>query len=442
MDKKLFLLAGAALALTACSNEEPVAINNGNAIGFRTAVSSRAQEFTTDDLKSFKVTALTQTGDAYFTAVDFNIGEGDDQTFHSNPVYFWPMQDKLDFIAYTNVGESSEDTEDKMTVTVERKGEGEEAATTLTIENFKPADAIADQTDLIVASTINQGQPQKATDGIALTFNHMLSQIEVKAKNGNENYTFEVTGVRIGGVAKKGTLTYTDANGAKWATVRDASTNKFPEDANPVNYDIEFKDAVTLKSEESQLTKVVSNEGGTATVAEGEGEGDTEDVASATDAYDNAMLVPQQLVAWVPDLTTRSYDKGSYLAVKVKITMAGSNTQIYPEVSDGEGADDHAWVAVPIDTQWEAGKKYIYTIDFTKGAGRVDPEKEDNTGKYKAGDEILGSEIYVSVATVNTWVDNTEVDGNKKNPAIDVPVSGETTTVTDETETETPEVTE
>ncbi len=97
---------------------------------------------------------------------------------------------------------------------------------------------------------------------------------------------------------------------------------------------------------------------------------------------------------------------GGGLAVKVKITTA-AGARVYP-VSPNV---DYDWVAVPINTNWEAGKKYIYTLDFSNGAGKVDPEKEVDPSvpedHYEPGDNILGGAIKFTV-NVTGWTDQPE----------------------------------
>ena len=120
----------------------------------------------------------------------------------------------------------------------------------------------------------------------------------------------------------------------------------------------------------------------------------------ATDG-NNAMLIPQQLTAWTPDSDKTNTKKGAYIAVKVNITTA-SGARIYPDASVGE----YDWVAVPVGTNWVAGQKYVYTLDFSNGAGRVDPEKPDPTDPdpFEPGEPILGDPIKFTV-TVTPWVD-------------------------------------
>ena len=86
--------------------------------------------------------------------------------------------------------------------------------------------------------------------------------------------------------------------------------------------------------------------------------------------------------------------------------------QVYPK--DATQDTQCGWTAVAIPTlKWESGKKYIYNLDLTFGAGVVDPVQPnpDGTDIVKPGepgkdpgkgDEILGKEIFFKV-DVKTW---------------------------------------
>ena len=113
----------------------------------------------------------------------------------------------------------------------------------------------------------------------------------------------------------------------------------------------------------------------------------------------NAMLIPQQLVAWTPESDKPNTKKGAYLAVKINI-VTKDGAQIYP-ATQGE----YDWAAVAIDTNWKPGKKYVYTLDFSNGAGKVDPEKPTPvvpTDPFNPGEDILGSPIKFTV-DVTPW---------------------------------------
>jgi hypothetical protein len=107
---------------------------------------------------------------------------------------------------------------------------------------------------------------------------------------------------------------------------------------------------------------------------------------------DNAMLIPQELVAWDAENDKTNAKKGAYLSVYAQIETA-EGSRVYPNV---EGMD-YAWLAVPIDTKWEAGYKYVYTLDFTNGAGYSDPLDGPNTGE-----QVLGGPIKFTM-DVNPW---------------------------------------
>ena len=107
---------------------------------------------------------------------------------------------------------------------------------------------------------------------------------------------------------------------------------------------------------------------------------------------DNAMLIPQQLVAWDAENDKTNTKKGAYLSVYAQIETA-EGSRVYPNVDGME----YAWLAVPIDTKWEAGYKYVYTLDFTNGAGYSDPLDGPDTGGT-----VLGGAIKFTM-DVNPW---------------------------------------
>lgn len=77
--------------------------------------------------------------------------------------------------------------------------------------------------------------------------------------------------------------------------------------------------------------------------------------------------------------------------------------RVYPSVGE------YDWVAVAVNTKWEPGQKYVYTLDFSNGAGKVDPEKPmpGPTDPFKPGEDVLGSAIKFTV-TVTPWTSASE----------------------------------
>lgn len=343
MKTQLFLIAGAVLALASCSKDETTGINHGNAIDFRAAMQTRASETTTANITNFFVTALDKANANYFTDAEFT---KQNSTFISDPVYYWPSDgSELSFFAYSP---SKDELGGTLTIDKDSK----------TLADFAPAAAIADQKDFIAATAT--GSKADEGSGVHLAFGHKLAQIEIKAKNTNEGYVYKVQGVRIGKPVSKATF---DFGTSAWAPGSDKS-----------NYE------ATYAGSEKTLTATAAS------------------LMAA--ANDNAMLIPQQLTKWDSENDKTNTAAGAYLAVKVQITTA-AGARVYPAAAVG----DYDWIAIPVDTKWEAGSKYVYTLDFSNGAGFVDPEKPepvDPTDPFKPGDPILGSPIKFTV-DVTPW---------------------------------------
>lgn len=335
-------MAMTAMLIASCSSDDVVSTNTGRAIDFRTSVGTRGTETTTANIDKFWVTAIDDNKANYFSKQEYK-KEG--EFFTSTPLYYWPVG-TLNFFAY-----SPSETDLGATVTINKK--------TKTLADFSPAAKIADQKDFVTA-TATGTKAANETKGVELKFAHQLSQIEIKAKNTNTGYVYKVVGVRIGKPVSKGTFTF-GAN--TWALT---TTEK-------ANYAVEYTtDPKTLTAEATTMM-------GT--------------------ANDNAMLLPQQLTAWTPETDKANTNKGAYIALKIQITTK-DGARVYP------AKGDYDWAAVAINTNWEAGKKYVYTLDFSKGAGKVDPEKPqpvDPTDPFKPGEDILGGPIKFKV-TVTDWI--------------------------------------
>lgn len=347
MKKQLFLTAMAALVMVSCSEENVLDTNRGNAIDFRAAMATRAQETNTANMSSIYVTALDARNENLFSDQLFS---KNGNFFTSTPAYYWPGDgSNLTFYAYSP---SKTDLGGMLTITSASKQ----------LTDFSPQATINSQKDFVTAKAT--GNKTNETSGVQLQFEHRLVQIEVKAKNANEGYVYKVKGVRIGKPVSKGTF--------------DFETNAWSLDTEKTNYEADCDDEKTLASSPVSIMK--------------------------TDG-DNAMLIPQQLTAWVATDKTNAAE-GAYLAVKVKITTK-AGARVYPVATNA----DYDWVAVPIGTNWVAGNKYVYTLDFSNGAGKVDPEKvEDPThpeDNYKPGDDILGEAIKFTVS-VTDWTDQPE----------------------------------
>ncbi|MDE6556830.1 MAG: fimbrillin family protein [Duncaniella sp.] len=355
MKSSAFLLAFSALLLASCSQDEPVAVNDSSAISFRPALGSRATETTNSNLSKFYVTSFldgdTKNASVYFTDIQFD--KGNDGYFTSAKPYYWPGDNStLAFYAYSP---SQDELGADITMT----------ATDKKLENFAVADSIADQVDFITSYGTGNRKDNE-TAGLELTFSHRLSQVEVRAKSENPNYTVQVRGVRIGRPQYMGTF--------------DFATNEWTLD--------DWHDTAVYTSQCDTVTL-------------------TKNAVSVMGNAGNAMLMPQQLVAWDYKNDPDNVARQAYLSVYIRITDP-DGSQIYPFPHDTykdtfTGADhrQYGWASIPIDTKWEQGKKYVYTLDFTQGAGVVDPD--DPT----PGVPVLGDPIKFNVNVLN-WEEEDE----------------------------------
>ena len=197
-----------------------------------------------------------------------------------------------------------------------------------TLTDFVPFENAAAQQDFVYAKSTGNNATN-GTSGVEMNFQHALTEISVAAKNSNTAYTVKVTGVKLGNVKTKGTFTFpSTANSATSWTPSNATTDVG-------SYETTWSNATVLTSSVSTL--------------------DESNVAF--------MLLPQQL-----EKSEKAYEK-AYLALKVNITMQGGKV-----IHDG-------WAYIGLNTNWEMGKHYTYTLDFSDGAGQDEEGNQLISGK-------------------------------------------------------------
>lgn len=368
--KKNFLFAAVALAaMTSCSNDEVVNVNNGDAISFRASLDkaiSRGAETNLQNLGAFNVTAVGNDKN-YFT----NLGvTSDDQgsNWKTGSTYYWPSFE-LEFLAY-----APQELSNKVTLSTTDKK----------ITNFSPEQIVANQKDVVVAYNTGTREANES-HGVSLNFKHILSQIAVQAKCPNPNIKIEVKGIRIVNVATSANFTFpTSPTTTEYVLSQNQwsewSGNDIPQNA----YKIEGNKDVVL----------------------------TDTPQSLMFGTNNFMLIPQKLTPWGKNNTSM----GAYLSVLCRISSKDGDNEVllYPLATTENSKEGvYAYSAVAIDTNWEPGKKYTYTLTFCGddgGAGRIDPNPDtDNPaidpnpipGKEK-GELILGKPIKFTVS-VDPW---------------------------------------
>lgn len=391
-------LAGLLLA-TACSNDEVKLARAANEISFNTCV-SRATVTTTDNLASFKVWANASGFDNQIINGKVATKPAGKDYFTLTEAVLWP-QDVAQLDVYALAPSD-------LTATFNSNGP--------TISGFEPDTDPAKQKDLIVAY-----KEAMRSDGtsIDLIFHHALSQIEVKAIKAAEGGSSDVKetkhvmikGAWIVNVVGKGTLAFTkDAtNYMSWSA-----------DGGKTQYGLEYSSVQTLDHESSSL------------------------LASGLNSS-NLLLVPQQLATWDLNSSTdkpANSGKGAYILVLCRVEAEHDGTthvgddaisvdetnnkhkhQLFPYTGKFD-AEEYGYSCVPINTNWEPGKKYVYNLSFcgvSSGAGVYPPSSDlanfpDGNGKYikfgtaahgfpekkGIGDPVLDSPITFTVQ-VDKW---------------------------------------
>ena len=358
MKKVIYMMAAAAIALSSCSSEETTDVAKSSAISFRSTVgmNSRGAEVTTASLNDIWVSAFVGNA-AVFSNEQFS---KKDNSFESvNGPWFWDGDNTYKFMAFSP---SAKDL--GVTPTV---NENE-----IAITGYTPSTTIAAQKDLLIADK-KEGSSKDEVSGVALDFNHVLSQIQVKVKNTNPNLKYVIRGIRISNVIASGDYVYTPGN------------------SDPHVWNTEGK-------KKSQYTYILDQP---ITL---DGTNTTGDLLTAVNS---AMLIPQSLTSWDGGTADNfAAINGSYISIQLQVSnknAAGTFELVYPKDDTQFG---WAAVAIPAGDGWKYGNKYIYTLDLSKGAGKVDPVDPGVTPEPGKGDPIVGKEIKFTVV-VNPWTDNT-----------------------------------
>ena len=448
MKKLIYFLPFVALAMASCSNEvidqQPALTQDASALVIRPAVQGLTRGTVTTDanLTAFYATATATSGEFITNttndpetatpvtgSITGNVTKsGSKWTFSGDNFYWWKSKNTVaNFQAYAPLG---------------------------SISGFTVANKIADQKDVIVA--YNEGKGGDFTSGVPLNFQHVLSQIVVKALNKDAStFKVEVAGVKLTNIVKKGSLTLPEVSTASpfdWSTYTtvwniDGSSvqSKYTAgsaDANATSATTLTASATSITSEPFLLmpqqlipaadlsdannsgTKAVTgtylsvliratdlsqtvpeqNKDGKYLKADNSGpiefDSKSDNSLSYNDTYDDA--------------TKLNATDGTYGGTAIKMV----NPVVYPREGKGNNSAYYAYVCVPIATEWLPGYKYTYTLNFSKdGIGKIDPnfaagesgaDYPGGTGGLKPGEEIIDNPIALFfTVTVDSWTDAT-----------------------------------
>ena len=357
MNKAIYIYAAAALTLASCSSDEVIRqAERADTISFRGVVglNTRAVNMTQDKLENegMYVTTFTPDGERLYGETQYTLTGG---AWVSNPPQKWGGNSQLSFfLTSPKLSEWATDFE----LTADNKAQ--ELLITI-------GEDIPTQKDYVVAYLPNANKDEFNKPSEA-HLKHLLSSIEIKAKNTNDAFRYEVKGIRLNGVNRKAFVNFLTES-ASYSAI-DTRT-----------YELTYSTAVTLNGESQSL------------------------MGSAQ----NAILAPQPeegTLAQRWDGSAPALSTQSYISVLVNITSK-YGAQVYP-AGGGFG-----WVAIGVPYEWESGKKYVYTLDFSDGAGRVDPNPGDavhpGVGDPALGKPILGKRVKFGIA-VSPWGDGGSTD--------------------------------
>lgn len=380
MNKAIYICAAMALMLASCSSDETVELAKDKGISFRSIVGLNTRALNTDTPELQKdgklyVTTFTPDGERRFEETEY-VYDNDNMFWIAQPAQTWGIYDRLSFfLTYPKLGEwqnNAELTKDNKTVTV-------------TVDEDIP-----DQKDYL-AAYLNVEKTQQSATGLKVDLQHLFSSIEINAKNDNKAFQYKVRGIRICGVNKQVSIDLSKINDADFA-VGQGTLFK--------NYELTYDTPVELEGKAKSLM------------------GDA----------GNAILPPQdggENLKWNGTQTSDDADGycGSYISVLINLTAtAGAN--IYPAGSTA-GNETYGWVSAPVSFSWESGKKYVYTLDFSDGAGKVDPtdpgddvnpggKDPDKVTDPDKAEPVLGGLIKFGL-TVTKWnTDDEDLELNDK----------------------------
>ena len=434
---------------------------------------SRAQDMTLDRLESFQVTCFNSadiendtTGiiSPYFENATFvrkrSSGIG---TYESSPTEEpreWPDNDGImSFFAFspslsamTDRNQTLENADrDDYFRFINNSAEAESGLSVrYRLGNVRINPAISEQFDFVTAQASGE-RIKDFSGGVDLAFSHKLCQVELKAWGQSESYDFEIAGLRIGNPVVEGTFVFADDSepdkAGKWEIPEDAVKDKIEylfrsaEEAGN-KYDPSLADKIfKINSKEHNMQ---------------------ESAASIMGNGGCAMVIPTLNEKWEgledPNIKNDPYTTDKmYFSVLMRVTETQSGNVVYPypgnksgmtivsfavnssgnivkriyrgdkegiyfsdpelrqpyQTTAGEEAIDFGWAAVPVDADWSAGKKYVYTLNYTDGIGLHDPE-DPEPGKL-----IVGNTPIEWSVSISDW-EYAEKDENF-DPDVDVP---------------------
>lgn len=202
--KKILFLAMAAAALVSCSqNEEFENAAQKAEIKFAGVVkaSTKATVVDNTNFEKFTVNGYATSGEMTNSTQlstgfidNYDVTKSGDTWGTTTTNFYWPFNQKVQFFA----------TSPKQALDIT-------TAAGYPTFSYTIAATSAEQKDLLVAKALNQTKETSgvADNGVVLTFNHALTQVNFSVKGEDEN-TYKVSSITISGVGNTGTYKFED----------------------------------------------------------------------------------------------------------------------------------------------------------------------------------------------------------------------------------------
>lgn len=294
-------------------------------------------------------------------------------------------------------------------------------------ENYAAAaDCRTDMKDIIVA--YNEGTKKDFTAGVPINFRHVLSRIKFQAvnKDASNGMVLEIKAIKLGNVASKASLTYptimtgTGFDWSKYTPWANASTAQWYYGINGANQTIQSVATAMSDGQDFYLLpqQLVAADGDALKAGDktkqyvsflirvyyvGEYVALNPSSGTVSTAVYNAANTEKNI--WPYAKVATAFTKGdvTFAAGKYvdKTTYDGLSPEEQAKCSFCSATNEFAWACVPIDTNWEPGKKYVYTLNYSaSGLGMTDPED----GAVPGEDIIPESPVKLwFTVTVSDW---------------------------------------
>lgn len=355
MKKQLFLLGMAAVAFCSCSNDEIIdsVVGQKSAdIVFSPSVDMTRAIITSNTLDQFTVNAYLNQGEVtlqYIKDLSVNKTNG---AWVSAQDYTWPYSGKMTFYSYSPSGlEVTMPTAENI---------GTVAPTIVYTASSNPER----QKDVLYAvNEVNAADAygEASTKTVNINFRHALSQVVFNAKNTNPEWILDISDVQIANIKSRGVYTFPTTTTAPFTTDDTAIKGSWELESTLNTYTTSFN--------------IVENIGA--------------EVVSLTTPTEGSLLVlPQTTSAWNPATDPNCQNEGAYFMVRCKIQQITSDgvALLWPSKS----TDTAAYVAIPVNIDWQEGKKYTYTFIFGDGAGFIPPTNTEGGDNVIPGSDTLG----------------------------------------------------